>query len=234
VDSPPSHSLAARNTIGQPWPYRSGLPGPLIGGLPRPRTGAVSSSCVLCPFGATPASLQTGGLFGPSCHFLMPFHLTAPLSASFPPDSAVSFSSRHVGGGTPCSIPVVTYLSILPALIGDLPSALLLQLCASVDGWAALPFYTLSTHTLCFSSGRLGPCCGSCPTYRPHVWPYVYPIQFTPCSSCLGGFIGTTLWNCLLLGSPLRVFPCMDILDFTSLREGCCVAGGAEGASVLG
>jgi hypothetical protein len=75
-------------------------------------------------------------------------------------------------------------------------------------------------------------CCGSCP-YWPHVWPS-YPIQFTPCSSSLGDFIGTTYWNCLLLGSPLRVFSCMDILDLASLREGCWVAGGAEGDSLLG
>jgi hypothetical protein len=30
------------------------------------------------------------------------------------------------------------------------------------------------------------------------------------------------------------VFACMDILDLTYLREGCWVAGGAEGDSVLG
>jgi hypothetical protein len=37
----------------------------------------------------------------------------------------------------------------------------------------------LYNHTLCFSSGRLGRCCGSCPTFWPHVWPS-YPIQFKP------------------------------------------------------
>lgn len=35
-----------------------------------------------------------------------------PLSASFPPHSAIPFSSRHFVGGTPCFIPVVTYLRI--------------------------------------------------------------------------------------------------------------------------
>jgi hypothetical protein len=44
--------------------------------------------------------------------FLRAFHLMEPLSVSFLSDSAISYSSRHIGGGTPCSIPVVTYLRI--------------------------------------------------------------------------------------------------------------------------
>jgi hypothetical protein len=37
-----------------------------------------------------------------------------------------------------------------------------------------------------------------------------------------------------MVGLLKKVFPCIDILDLTSLREGCWVAGGAEGDSVLG
>jgi hypothetical protein len=57
-------------------------------------------------------SLTDWGPFWPSMPFLDAFHFMDPLLASLPPDSAICFSSRHLGGGTPFSIPVVTYLKI--------------------------------------------------------------------------------------------------------------------------
>jgi hypothetical protein len=98
-----------------PFPCRTGYhrPALVLTGWP---ASAYNWCCVillrLVPLWRDARSLADWGPFSPSMPFLDAFHLMEPLSASFPPDLAISIYSRHPGGGTLCSIPVVTYLRI--------------------------------------------------------------------------------------------------------------------------
>jgi hypothetical protein len=100
------------------------------------KTDAVSPFCVLCPFGATPAHLQTGGPFGPPCHFLMPFTSWSPCRHLFLRMQPFFFLSTpwrwHTRFRTCRHLPE----DLLPARIGDLPSAPLLQLWCASEGQA--------------------------------------------------------------------------------------------------
>jgi hypothetical protein len=111
VDSPPSHSLTAR-AHHRPALALPGWPARALTWWP---ASAQNWCCFillrLVPLWRDARSLADWGPFWPSIP-LDAFHLMEPLSACFPPGSAISFTSRHLGGGTSCSIPVITYLRI--------------------------------------------------------------------------------------------------------------------------